>query len=130
VVDHFLGLALENHVRWISVGPQLPKRVGEFKSFTATTIVKGMQEKRYHTLLQELQFYKLRHKADQTHQLWQEGSHPQVIESDDVMWQKIEYIHHNPLRRRYVDDPTHWRYSSARSYAGHAGLIDVCVDWR
>lgn len=62
--------------------------------------------------------------------MWQEGSHPQAIESDDVMWQKIEYIHNNPLRRGYVDDPTHWRYSSARSYAGQAGLIDVCVDWR
>ncbi len=121
---------MENHLHWIAVGPQLPKRVGEFKSFTATTIIKKMQAKRYETLLQELRFYKLRHKVDQTHQLWLEGSHPLVIESDDVMWQKIEYIHNNPLRRGYVDDPTHWRYSSAKSYAGQPGLIDVCVDWR
>jgi len=34
-----------------------------------------------------------------------------------------------PLRRGYVDDPLHWRYSSARSYANGVGLIDVCVDW-
>jgi REP element-mobilizing transposase RayT len=26
---------MENHLHWIAVGPQLPKRVGEFKSFTA-----------------------------------------------------------------------------------------------
>ncbi len=129
-IDILAFVIMENHLHWIAVGPQLSKRVGEFKSFTATTIIKQMQEKRYKTMLQELQFYKLRHKVDQTHQLWQEGSHPQVIESDDVMWQKIEYIHNNPLRRGYVDDPTHWRYSSARSYAGQPGLIDVCVDWR
>ena len=121
---------MENHLHWIAVGSQLPKRVGEFKSFTANTIIKKMQAKRYETLLQELRFYKLRHKVDQTHQLWQEGSHPKVIESDEVMWQKIEYIHNNPLRRGDVDDPTHWRYSSARSYAGQPGLIDVCLDWR
>jgi len=82
------------------------------------------------TLLQELTYYKLRHKVDQEHQLWQEGSHPKVIESDEVMWQKIEYTHDNPLRRGYVDQPEHWRYSSARSYAGQPGLIDVCTDWR
>ena len=108
----------------------LAKRVGEFKSFTATTIIKRMWEKRCATLLQELRYCKLRHKVDRTHQLWREGSHPQVIGSEDVMWQKIEYIHHNPLRRGYVDDPTHWRYSSARSYPGQPGLIDVCVAWR
>ena len=129
-IDTLAFVILENHLHWIAVGPQLSKRVGDFKSFTATSIIKRMQEKRYQTLLQELQFYKLRHKTDQTHQLWQEGSHPEVIESDDVMWQKIEYIHNNPLRRGYVDDPTHWRYSSARSYAGQKGLIEVCVVWR
>lgn len=122
-------VVLENHLHWIAVGPELGKRVGEFKSFTATKIIKKMQQLGYSTLLQELRYYKLRHKIDQTHQLWQEGSHPQVIESDDMMWQKIEYIHNNPLRRGYVDDPRHWRYSSARCYAGETGLIDVCVDW-
>ena len=129
-IDILAIVIMENHLHWIAVGPQLSKRVGEFKSFTATTIIRQMQGKQYETLLQELRYYKLRHKVDQTHLLWQEGSHPQVIESDDVMWQKIEYIHHNPLRRGYVDDTTYWRYSSARVYAGRTGLIDVCVDWR
>jgi len=30
---------LENHLHWIGAGPQLSKRVGEHKSFTATTIM-------------------------------------------------------------------------------------------
>ena len=89
-----------------------------------------MHKQRYTTMLQEFEYCKLRHKVDQTHQFWQEGSHPQAIENDEVMWQKIEYIHNNPLRRGYVDDPLHWRYSSARSYAGQPGVIDVCTDWR
>ena len=129
-IDILAFVIMENHLHWIAVGPQLGKRVGEFKSFTANSIIKKMREKRYHTLLQELRYYKLRHKVDQTYQLWQEGSHPQVIETEEMMWQKIEYIHNNPLRRGYVADPTHWRYSSARSYAGQPGLIDVSVDWR
>lgn len=121
---------LENHMHWIGAGPLLAKRAGEFKSFTATSITKRLQEKGAKTLLQEMAYYKLRHKVDQTHQLWQEGSHPQVIETEKMMWQKIEYIHNNPLRRGYVDETVHWRYSSARDYAGKPGLLDVCVDWR
>lgn len=54
------------------------------------------KERQFETLLQELKVYKLRHKVDQTHQLWQEGSHPQMIETEAVMWQKIEYIHSKP----------------------------------
>ncbi|MEZ6134909.1 MAG: hypothetical protein R3C53_08375 [Pirellulaceae bacterium] len=96
----------------------------------ATSIIKCLQEKRAKTLLQELAYYKLRHKVNQTHQLWQEGSHPQVIETEEMMWQKIEYIHNNPLRRGYVDEAAHWCYSSARDYAGRQGLLEVCVDWR
>jgi putative transposase len=121
---------LENHIHWIAVGPELGKRVAEFKSFTATSIIKAMKTRGHATMLGEMEFFKLRHKTDQSHQFWQEGSHPQVIESDDVMWQKIGYIHDNPLRRGYVDDPVHWKYSSARSYGGQKGLIEVCMNWQ
>ena len=126
----FAWVILENHLHWIATGPSLSKRVGEFKSFTAKQIIQKLEAKGAGTLLQELAYFKLAHKVDQEHQLWQEGSHPKVIESDDVMWQKIEYIHNNPVRRGYVDQPEYWRYSSARNYHGQPGLIDVCTDWR
>jgi putative transposase len=41
----------------------------------------------------------------------------------------LEYIHHNPVKRGYVDDPLHWRRSSARNYAGLEGLIEVTKAW-
>jgi len=43
---------------------------------------------------------------------------------------KFDYIHDNPVKRGYVDDPVHWRYSSARDYAGQPGLVKVITDWR
>ncbi len=46
-----------------------------------------------------------------------------------MMRQKLDYIHYNPVRRGYVDDPVHWRYSSARNYAGLPGLLPVMMDW-
>jgi len=120
---------MENHLHWVASGEELSKKIGQFKSYTARAIIDEMERAGFRTLLDELRFFKLRHKTDQTHQLWQESSHPQQIQSDEMMLQKLEYMHHNPLRRGYVDDPLHWRYSSARNYAGISGLIDVLTDW-
>lgn len=123
-------VVLENHLHWIARGPNLSQQVGRFKSYTARQIIDEIDKRGYLTLLDELRFFKLRYKGTQEHQLWQEGSHPKQITSDDMMLQKLEYMHHNPLRRGYVDDALHWRYSSARNYAGMKGLIDVVTDWR
>ncbi len=129
-IDILGFVVMENHLHWIAVGPQLSKRVKEYKSFTATSILKLMAKLGYRSMLQELEYYKLRHKTKQSHQLWQEGSHPKMIESEQVMWQKLEYMHNNPLRRGYISDSIHWRYSSARCYAGQTGMVEVCTDWR
>jgi hypothetical protein len=52
-----------------------------------------------------------------------------VMQSDEMMRQKIVYIHYNPVKRDYVDQAEHWRYSSARNYAGKEGLLEVCQQW-
>jgi len=45
-----------------------------------------------------------------------------------MMKQKLDYIHNNPVKRGYVNEQAHWRYSSASNYAGRGeGLIDISV---
>ncbi len=46
-----------------------------------------------------------------------------------MLVQKLSYIHQNPVKRGYVDKPEHWRWSSARNYAGQDNLLDVFMDW-
>ena len=116
-------------IQWIAVGADLQDQVQRVKSYTARQIIDEMERRGHATLLQELNFNKLRHKIDQTHQLWQEGSHPEQLANADIVWQKLAFAHGNPLRRGYVDDAIHWRYSSARNYAGRPGLLDVVTDW-
>ena len=121
---------LENHLHFIASGEQLAKDVGMFKSYTARSIIDWLEQRHVKTLLRHFKWEKAAHKMDREYQVWQEGSHPQRIHSDEMMWQKIEYTHNNPLVRSYVSDPLHWRHSSARNYAGQAGLFPVFTDWR
>ena len=120
---------LENHLHLIASSPAISKEIGDFKSFTARQIVDQLEANNAKTLLKWLRLLKARHKHDREYQVWQEGSHPQQIGDDEMMRQKLEYIHDNPVKRGYVDEPTHWRHSSARNYAGLPGLFPVVTDW-
>lgn len=116
---------MENHLHLVASAENLSKAIGNFKSFTARTIVDRLRETPGSYLLEQLRMGKLPHKTGQTHQLWQEGFHPQAILTEEMLLQKLEYIHNNPVKRGYVDDPAHWRYSSYRNYIGQPGLLDV-----
>jgi putative transposase len=88
-----------------------------------------LKEQRAERILKQLAFYKKAHKQDREYQVWEEGSHPEQIQSHAMMLQKIEYIHLNPVKRGYVDNPIHWRNSSARIYAGEAGVLKIDTEW-
>jgi putative transposase len=124
-VKLFAYVILENHLHFIAAADDLTKEVANFKSHTARQIIDLLQARNAKSLLKQLAFFKRKHKTDRLYQLWQEGSHPEQITSDEMMEQEIEYIHNNPVKRGYVDEPAYWRYSSARNYAGLPGLIDV-----
>jgi REP element-mobilizing transposase RayT len=121
---------MENHLHMIASAPELGKTIKEFKSFTARTIIDYLQDKNTTPILEKLAYAKLYHKKESAYQLWQEGSHPEEIYSEEMLIQKIMYIHNNPVRRGYVDETKHWRYSSARNYEGIEGLLEVITDWR
>jgi REP element-mobilizing transposase RayT len=122
-------VVLENHTHFIAASDNLVKEIGDFKSYTARRLIDLLESANAKTILDQLAFRRARHKHDREYQFWQEGSHPQQISNAQIMRQKIEYMHFNPVKRGYVDDPTHWRYSSARNYAQMPGLIDVTTDW-
>jgi putative transposase len=120
---------LENHLHMIASADDLGKELGDFKSYTARRIIDLFESRNVGVILRQLKYRKEKHKIDREFQLWQEGSHPQAIQDDAMMLQKLEYIHNNPVVRGFVDDPMHWRWSSARNYAGQAGLVQVVTQW-
>ncbi|MFK8011495.1 MAG: transposase [Marinicellaceae bacterium] len=120
---------LENHIHLIAQSSQLDKDIARFKSFTAKAIIKYLIENNVKQILDQLRFYKKHHKSDRELQFWQEGTHPELIQSEGMMHQKIKYIHQNPVKRGYVDLAEHWRYSSARDYLDKNGLLVIYKEW-
>ena len=125
----YAWVVLENHCHLLLQSNALDHDIARLKSWTAKNLIQHLAERNIRTVLDKLAFYKKAHKSDRTYQLWQEGVHAELIQSEEMMWQKIEYIHHNPVKRGYVEDAVHWRYSSAKSYAGQPGLLEICTGW-
>jgi putative transposase len=88
-------------------------------------VIRFFSENDVKIILDLLAFYKNAHKHDRAYQFRQEGVHPEWIQNEEMMQQKIEYIHQNPVERGYVDRPEQWRYSSEPNYVGFEGLIGV-----
>ena len=122
-------VVLENHCHFILQSPALDRDIARYKSYTARQLIQYLDQHNIRQILEQLAFYKKAHKNDRAYQFWQEGVHPEWIQNDEMMKKKIDYIHHNPVKRGYVDQAEYWRYSSARDYAGQSGLIEVCRQW-
>ncbi len=120
---------LENHLHLAVQSQQLDKDMARFKSYTAKQIIKHLDQNHVTQILEQLAFYKKKHKSGRDYQFWQEGIHPEWIQDEKMMRQKIEYIHQNPVKRGYVEKAEHWRYSSAINYEGEPGLLEVCTTW-
>jgi REP element-mobilizing transposase RayT len=106
---------LDNHFHLIASGENISAIIQSLKSYTSKKIIEHLQRFNKNWLLNQLTYYKKQHKMNSTYQLWQEGFHPKLITTEKMLYQKIEYIHNNPVRRGYVDKPEYWYYSSARN---------------
>ena len=118
-------VVMENHLHMIVSGDNVSAAIARFKTFTARQIVEYLRENGQRGMLRELSFA-MRERGDaRQHKVWEADFHPQAIAGEDMLRQKLDYMHANPVRRGYVDEPTCWRNSSARNYAGMEGVLEV-----
>ena len=118
---------LENHLHFIAQAPRLDKCLASFKSFTARKLIDCLKANHAKSLLKRLHFAKCAHKVDREYQFWQEGVHAEMVFNEEIMREKLNYIHQNPVKRGYVEKAEYWRYSSAGFYENNTGLIEIDV---
>ncbi len=118
---------MENHMHMIIESENNSEVLKSFKTYTAKMTLESLKERNRLLYLKKLKFHKRVHKQQSTYQVWQEGGHPKQLDSIEKMSSCLEYIHNNPVKTGYIDDITHWRYSSARNYQGISGLIPITI---
>ncbi|HSW88445.1 MAG TPA: hypothetical protein VLG12_04750 [Candidatus Saccharimonadales bacterium] len=95
-----------NHIHLLFYSPDAAGFIRDFKQFTTKELKKNIIKNEPHVL-------NLFIDKDGSYQLWQPTNMPILIESEKVFYQKLQYIHYNPVRKQYVSEPEHWYWSSA-----------------
>lgn len=61
-------------------------------------------------------------------QFWVQDNHPIQLSTGEMMLQRLNYIHYNPVEAGFVIEPEHWKWSSAYDYAGgKQSIIDLIL---
>jgi putative transposase len=121
---------MSNHIHtiWAAKNNNLSDILRDFKTFTSRAIFTSIQEEpesRRAWLLHMFRFYARGTNANETFKVWTGDNHPEEIHSEKFFRTKLNYIHENPVRAGLVKEADHYLYSSACSYAGKKGLIEV-----
>jgi putative transposase len=116
---------LDNHLHLVVAGDKLTDIIRDFKSYTAKLLIARLEQDQKTWVLNQLRYYKQPAKTKSDYQVWQKGFYPQQIVSDEMLRQKIDYLHHNPVRIGVVERPEDWVYSSAGQFAGGQGIIEL-----
>jgi REP element-mobilizing transposase RayT len=88
----------------------------DFKRYTSTRISSLLEETENTKLLKFFSTAAEIVGRGNDYKIWQSGSHPEAIVSNEFFIQKLNYIHENPVRKGFVEHPEHWIFSSARNY--------------
>jgi len=121
---HYLVI-MPDHVHLIlSSQNNLSDTVRNMKSYMARELIDNLKFDKRKWVLNSFKYYKKKSKLESQYQLWQEGSHPEMITFEKMLVQKIEYLHFNPVKIGLVREPEDWIYSSASYYADQDSIMD------
>ena len=122
---------MTNHIHLIASASgkiKLFEIVRDFKKYTNRAIIEEINsgnESRKKWLLNKFEFAGKYLTRIENYKVWQDGYHAVELISPEFTYQKLNYIHQNPVRAGIVSEPEHYIYSSASNYYGFGGPIAV-----
>ncbi|MBB6612787.1 transposase [Pontibacter sp. Tf4] len=103
----------------------------DMKRHTAKAILQMIeehnQESRKEWMLWMFQRAGSKNPSIEKFQFWQHHNHPIELSSNQMMEQRLDYLHQNPVEAGFVEEPWEYLYSSARDYTGNKGLVDIIL---
>ena len=102
--------------------------VRDFKRFTCNRLIEQIASKpesRREWLLNMFNFAAKKHPKNKDFKIWQDGNHAIELFSEKVTWQKLNYIHRNPVVDKIVFQEQDYLFSSARNYYDLPSILHI-----
>jgi hypothetical protein len=102
----------------------------DFKKFTSTQVTRVIAENEHVSrrdwILHLLSDAGKKNINNKIFQLWQHDNHPIELSTPEMVKQKLNYLHFNPVRSGLVTEPQHFKYSSAVDYLTTSkGILEI-----
>ncbi len=123
---------MSNHVHLIVSSTQpkndLSSIIGRIKSYTSKqflAILKSGNDNRSSWLLEMFRKAVSDNSRNKDYQVWIQHNHPIELNTNEMIDQKLEYIHNNPVKAQIVGKSSDYIYSSAPAYAGLWSIMKI-----
>lgn len=133
-LEIFAWVLMTNHFHLIARAKEVNKLehiMRDMKKITSRRIVKAILENPQESRKQWLEYMFERfgkyNANNQQYQFWRQDNHPIELWSQEIIHQKLDYIHNNPVKSGFVIEAKDYKYSSAVDYCGGKGLVDVIL---
>lgn len=119
---HFILSAKENNLSDV---------LRDFKKFTSKELIKSIkdnpQESRREWMLEIFRKEGAKNSRNSQYQFWRQDNQPMELYSSVFTFQKMNYIHQNPVESGIVEKAEEYLYSSAKDYffQKKCGLLEV-----
>jgi len=126
-IEVFAFVIMNNHIHiiWRLQNDAAKAKVQQsFMKFTSQKILQELRNNHQKVLTH----FRVDAK-DRKYQIWERNSLSIEIHSDEVMKQKMNYIHQNPVKAGIVETETAYNYSSALHYLSEDIIWDFVSKW-
>lgn len=125
----FAYCLMSNHIHLL-VSTEEPYKLSDvirdFKRHTSKAIIEQIKtepESRREWMLNLFEYAGSKSKAHKKYKFWKSGNHAIEVFTTRFIWDKIHYIHNNPVEVGLVKRPEDWAYSSASNYCMDENLL-------
>ncbi len=124
---------MSNHVHLIMGTNDKPMQdiLRDLKKYTSKELIRTIQsnpqESRKEWMIPMFERAGRKNGCNKHYQFWQQHNQPIELYNAGLAEQKLQYIHYNPVKAGFVDQPENYLYSSARTYAGMDGLVPLVL---
>jgi Transposase and inactivated derivatives len=126
-LEIYAWVIMTNHVHLIvraKDGNVLESILRDFKKYTSKAIIKAINE----NPIESRKEWLLRgFDTSDGIRFWKEGNHPIELWSNEVIEEKMKYIHNNPVKAGFVFREQDFLYCSAADYAGERGILEIDI---